>query len=97
MDAFAATLGAFDVSLFVFVKAEDEFKGLLAIFAVELVARHGDLREKPEEKELYPMVYAGGTGVSRDAERGEEPWLKELKRESGVSQRGDYKEKRRDR
>ena len=72
MDVLAATLGTFEVSLFIFVKAEDDFKGLLAIFAVELVARHGDLREKPKGKELYPMVYAGGTGVSRDAERGEE-------------------------
>jgi hypothetical protein len=49
MDVLAATLGTLELSLFVFVKTEDEFKGLLAIFAVKLIARHGNLRKGQRE------------------------------------------------
>jgi hypothetical protein len=45
MHAFAATFWTFDVAFFVFRKSKDYFKWLLAIFAVELIARHGDLRK----------------------------------------------------
>jgi hypothetical protein len=44
VDVLGATLGAFDVAFFVFRKSEDHFERLFAIFAVELVARHGNLR-----------------------------------------------------
>ena len=44
MYVFAATFWAFDVAFFVFRKSKDYFKWLLAIFALELIARHGDLR-----------------------------------------------------
>jgi hypothetical protein len=40
MDVFAATLRAFDLALFVFRKAQDNFERLLAIFAVKLIAGH---------------------------------------------------------
>jgi hypothetical protein len=69
MDVLAATLGTLDLSLFVFVKAENEFKGLLAIFAVKLIARHGNLRKGPEGVEPTFPVYARGRTVSRDAKR----------------------------
>jgi hypothetical protein len=46
MYVFAATFWTFDVAFFVFRKSKDYFKRLLAIFAVELIARHGDLRKK---------------------------------------------------
>ena len=49
MDMLAATLWAFDVPLFVLVKREDDFKGFLAVFAIELVVRHRDLRKTLEE------------------------------------------------
>jgi len=52
VDVFAATLGTLDVSLFIFRKAEDHFKRLFAVFAVKLIARHGDLRKTPEEMNL---------------------------------------------
>jgi len=45
MYVFAATFWTFDVAFFVFRKSKDYFKWLLAIFAVELIARHGDLRK----------------------------------------------------
>jgi len=45
MYVFAATFWTFDVAFFVFRKSKDCFKWLLAIFAVELIARHGDLRK----------------------------------------------------
>ena len=45
MHAFAATFWTFDVPFIVFRKSKDYFKWLLAIFAVELIARHGDLRK----------------------------------------------------
>ena len=48
MDVFAATLRAFDLALFVFRKAQDNFERLLAIFAVKLIARHDDLRRTPD-------------------------------------------------
>jgi hypothetical protein len=45
MYVFAATFWTFDVAFFVFRKSKDYFKWLLAIFAVELIARHWDLRK----------------------------------------------------
>jgi hypothetical protein len=45
MYVFATTFSTFDVAFFVFRKSKDYFKWLLAIFAVELIARHGDLRK----------------------------------------------------
>ena len=45
MYVFAATFWTFDVAFFVFRKSKDYFKWFLAIFAVELIARHGDLRK----------------------------------------------------
>jgi len=45
MYVFAATFWTFDVAFFVFRKSKDYFKWLLAIFAVELIARHRDLRK----------------------------------------------------
>jgi hypothetical protein len=41
MNMFTAALWAFDLVLFVFGKAEDQFKWLLAVFAIELIAGHG--------------------------------------------------------
>src|ERR1700737_4212626 len=55
---FAATLRTFDVAFFVFHKCKDDFKWLLAIFAVELIARHRDLRKTPEQRDFYLSVYA---------------------------------------
>jgi len=46
MYVFAATFWTFDVAFFVFRKSKDYFKWLLAIFAVELIARHGDLQKR---------------------------------------------------
>ena len=74
MDFLAATLGALDVPLFIFRKAEDHFKRLFAILAVELITRHGNLRKTPEDMNLYSTVYARGAVVSRrevSAEEGE--------------------------
>ena len=45
MYVFAGTFWTFDVAFFVLRKSKDYFKWLLAIFAVELIARHGDLRK----------------------------------------------------
>jgi len=49
MYIFAATFWTFDVAFFVFRKSKDYFKWLLALFAVELIARHGDLQKTPEQ------------------------------------------------
>jgi hypothetical protein len=35
-----AARGTFDLSLFVFFKSKDDFKRLLAVFAIEFIARH---------------------------------------------------------
>ena len=43
MDALATTLGTFDAAFSVFNKGKDDFEWFLAIFAVELIARHTDL------------------------------------------------------
>jgi hypothetical protein len=40
------------VAFFVFCECEDNFKRLLALFAVELIARHGDLRITPGHRGL---------------------------------------------
>ena len=63
MDALAATLGAFHFVLVVFLESEDDFKGLSAIFAVELIARHGDLQKTPERWALPKGVRPGEGGV----------------------------------
>jgi hypothetical protein len=42
-DVFAATLRTFDLAFFVFGERQDGFERLLAIFAVKLIAGHGDL------------------------------------------------------
>lgn len=48
MHVFTAAFRTLDFVLFVFRKGEDDFKWLVAIFAVEFVARHGGPRvEKP--------------------------------------------------
>jgi hypothetical protein len=46
VDVFAATLGTLEASLLIFREAKDHFKRFLAMFAVELITRHGDLPEK---------------------------------------------------
>ena len=65
MHLFAATFRAFDVAFFVFRKGKDDFKWFLAIFAVELIAGHRDLRKAPEQLDFYSTVYARETLVSR--------------------------------
>ena len=45
MYVFAATFWTFDLAFFVFRKSKGYFKWLLATFAVEFIARHGDLRK----------------------------------------------------
>jgi hypothetical protein len=67
MHLFAATFRTFDVAFFVFRKCQNDFKWLLAIFAVELIPRHKDLRKTSEQLDFYPSVYAGETPVSRQA------------------------------
>jgi hypothetical protein len=52
MNMFLATFRALEFALLVFRKAQDQLEGLLAIFAVELVAWHGYLRGFPEEMGL---------------------------------------------
>jgi hypothetical protein len=55
MYVFAATFWTFDVAFFVFRKSKYYFKWLLAIFAVELIARHGDLRKNARAARL--LIY----------------------------------------
>ena len=50
MQVFAATLRTLELVLFVFRKGKEDFKWLLAIFAIELIARHGDLRKLQRER-----------------------------------------------
>jgi hypothetical protein len=84
VDVFAATLGTLDVSLLIFRKAEDHFKRLFAILAVELITRHGNLRIAPEDMNLYSTVYARVAVVSRQEESTEEGEEEEKKaREKG--------------
>ena len=63
MDVFAATLRAFDLALFVFRKAQDNFERLLAIFAVKLIARHDDLRRTPDGMALNKHLRPGNGAV----------------------------------
>jgi hypothetical protein len=65
MNMFAAALRTLDITLFVFVERKDDFKRLLAIFTVKLIARHMDLRRAPERLGFYTSVYARATLVSR--------------------------------
>lgn len=64
MDVFAATLRTLDLAFFVFRKAQDDFERLLAIFAVELVAGHDDLRKTPGDESLTNHVRPGNGGVN---------------------------------
>lgn len=52
MNMLLATFRALEFALLVFRKAQDQLEGLLAIFAVKLVARHGYLRGIPEDGAL---------------------------------------------
>jgi len=54
----AATFRTLDFAFFVFRKCKDDFKWLLAIFAVKLVARHMDLRTTPEQPRFYFTLYS---------------------------------------
>ena len=64
MNVFATAFGALDLALFVFSKAEDEFEWLLAIFAIEFVAGHDDLRGTARgEGTLTKHVRRGEGGV----------------------------------
>jgi hypothetical protein len=65
VNVYAATLRTLDLTLFVFVEREDDFKWLLAIFTVELIARHMDLRRTPGRVGFYTPLYARATLVSR--------------------------------
>ena len=58
MDVFAAALWTLDFALFVFRKGQDGFERPVAIFAVKLIAGHGDLRCTPEGIEVCPTMYA---------------------------------------
>ena len=44
MHVVTAAFRALDLGFFIFCNSEDDFKWLLAIFAVVFVARHGDPR-----------------------------------------------------
>jgi hypothetical protein len=68
VQAFTATLRTLDLVLFVFRKGKGDFKWLLAIFAIELIARHVDLRKRQRGGTLF-HVYAHGTPVSRQVKR----------------------------
>jgi hypothetical protein len=53
MHVFPAAFRAPDLALLVFRKGEDDLEGLLAVFAEELVARHGDLQSRTGIISLY--------------------------------------------
>jgi len=57
MQVFTATLGTLDLVLFVFRKGKEDFKWLLAVFAIELIVRHVDLRKRQRGGALF-HVYA---------------------------------------
>jgi hypothetical protein len=44
VDVLAVACGAFDRGLVVLFESKDEFEGLLAMFTIVIVARHGDLQ-----------------------------------------------------
>ena len=58
MDALAAAQETFDVAFFVFRKREYDFKWLLAIFTVEFIVGHRNLRKTPEQLAFYSILYA---------------------------------------
>jgi hypothetical protein len=67
VDVFATAIRALDFAFFVFRQSQDDFKRLLAIFAVKFVARHGHLRNAPEGWNCgasAPKHYARETGLS---------------------------------
>jgi hypothetical protein len=74
VQAFTATLRTLDLVLFVFRKGKGDFKWLLAIFAIELIARHVDLRKRQRGGALFD-VYAQETPVSRQVKRCASPKL----------------------
>jgi hypothetical protein len=61
-----ATGGTFDLSLFVFFEGKDDFERLLAVFAIELIARHRTSRTN-DAVDGAPLVR--GVRVSRQVER----------------------------
>jgi hypothetical protein len=68
LQVFTATLRTLDLVLFVFREGKEDFKWLLAVFAIELIARHVDLRKRQRGGALF-HVYAQGTPVSRQVKR----------------------------
>ena len=64
VDMFAAAFRALNLVLFVFRQTENQLKRLLAIFAIKLIAGHGNLRTSTRGVGLV-KVYARGTSVSR--------------------------------
>ena len=68
VQVFTATLRTLDLVLFVFRKGKEDFKWLLAVFAIELIARHVDLRKRQRGGALL-YLYARGTPVSRQVKR----------------------------
>jgi hypothetical protein len=68
LQVFTATLRTPDLVLFVFRKGKEDFKWLLAIFAIEIIARHVDLRKRQRGGTLF-HVYAQATPLSRQVKR----------------------------
>jgi hypothetical protein len=64
---FALTLRTLDLALLIFLKGKNDFKRLLAIFAVKFIAGHMGLRKRPGHLDFYTLVYAYETLVSRQA------------------------------
>lgn len=58
MHLLAPTFGTLDLPLFVFRERQDDFERFLAIFTVELITRHKDLRCMPEKLDSYSKVYS---------------------------------------
>lgn len=67
MHVFAAATRAGDIALFIFGKAENDFEGLLAIFAEEFIARHDNPQPKIHTVILRPLgsQHAASTQGSR--------------------------------
>jgi hypothetical protein len=64
VNVFAATLRTLELAFFVFVERKDDFKWLFAIFTVELIARHVDLRGNSRVAGLlYLGLRLSGAGV----------------------------------
>jgi hypothetical protein len=63
-----ATGGTFDLSFFVFFKGKNDFKRLVAVFAIEFIARHRTSKTTMRSTGLHLTVYARGVRVSRQVE-----------------------------